>query len=61
MAVIESFSSVRHYMHWNKLETVNPALVKVDSRPRWTNDPPNQVKIGMGLIKYIECDNERDK
>jgi hypothetical protein len=40
---------------------VNPALVKVDSRQRWTNDPPNQVKIGMGLIKYIECDNERDK
>ncbi|WPU91139.1 hypothetical protein SNE25_17610 [Mucilaginibacter sabulilitoris] len=41
--------------------SVNPALVKVDSRPRWTNDPPNEVKIGLGLIKYIECDNERDK
>lgn len=40
---------------------VDPALVKVDSRPRWTNDPPNQIKIGMGIIKYIECDNERDK
>ena len=41
--------------------SVNPALVKVDTRPRWTNDTPNEVKIGMGLIKYIECDNERDK
>lgn len=41
--------------------TVNPALVKVDSRPRWANDPPNRVKTGMSLIKYIECDNERDK
>ena len=41
--------------------TVNPVLVKVDSRPRWANDPPNEVKIGLGLIKYIECDNERDK
>ncbi|WP_183565113.1 hypothetical protein [Mucilaginibacter sp. SP1R1] len=40
---------------------VNKALVKVDSRPRWANDQPNVVKIGMGLIKYIECDNERDK
>jgi len=40
---------------------VNKALVKVDSRPRWANDPLNVVKIGMGLIKYIECDNERDK
>lgn len=150
MAVIKSFSSVRHYMNWNKLEntkgnyTYNPtnngswdydliytrckqegilvladlkncpnwmeatyptgmrgnenvpapygldksdpasyadqartafqfaarygyntaidkALVKVDSRPRWNNDEVNVVKIGMGLIKYIECDNERDK
>jgi hypothetical protein len=40
---------------------VNRALVKVDSRPRWPNDPLNVVKIGLGLIKYIECDNERDK
>jgi hypothetical protein len=39
----------------------DPSLVSVDSKPRWTNDPINQVKIGMGLIKYIECDNERDK
>ena len=29
--------------------------------PRWTNDPVNVVKKGLGLIKYIECDNERDK
>ncbi|GAB3905451.1 hypothetical protein [Mucilaginibacter boryungensis] len=40
---------------------VNPALVKVDTRPRWTNDQINVVKIGLGLVKYIECDNERDK
>ena len=42
-------------------KNVNPALVSVDSSPRWTADPVNVVKIGMGLIKYIECDNERDK
>lgn len=29
--------------------------------PRWTNDLVNQVKVGLNLIKYIECDNERDK
>jgi hypothetical protein len=40
---------------------VNKTLVKVDTRKRWSADVPNQVKIGMGLIKYIECDNERDK
>jgi endoglucanase len=41
---------------------VDRSLVRVDtSPPRWTNDPVNQVKIGLNLIKYIECDNERDK
>ncbi|MFC0517861.1 hypothetical protein ACFFGT_26850 [Mucilaginibacter angelicae] len=40
---------------------IDRILVKVDSSTRWTNDPPNKVKIGMGLITYIECDNERDK
>jgi hypothetical protein len=40
---------------------VNPALVSVDPSQRWTNDQINTVKIGLGLVKYIECDNERDK
>lgn len=40
---------------------VDPYLVHVNTIPRWTNDPVNVKKIGMGLVKYIECDNERDK
>ena len=40
---------------------VDPALLSVNSTPRWTGDNPNTKKIGMGVIKYIECDNERDK
>jgi len=40
---------------------VDRGLLSVNSTPRWTNDPINTVKVGMGLIKYIECDNERDK
>ncbi|MDB4922439.1 hypothetical protein [Mucilaginibacter sp.] len=36
-------------------------LVKVDTRKRWNGDIPNQPLIGMGLIKYIECGNERDR
>jgi len=42
-------------------KNINPALVTVDSKPRWTADPVNIPKIGLGLVKYIECDNERDK
>jgi len=42
-------------------KNINPALVTVDNKPRWTADPVNVAKIGLGYIKYIECDNERDK
>ena len=42
-------------------KNVNPALVKVNSTPRWTDDPVNEVKIGMNLVQYIEADNERDR
>ncbi len=40
---------------------VNTSLLSVDTRPRWTGDVVNVINSGMGLIKYIECDNERDK
>lgn len=40
---------------------VDSKLVKVDTRKRWPGDIVNEAKTGMGLIKYIECDNERDK
>lgn len=40
---------------------IDKNLVKVFQQPRWTADPENEVKIGLSLIEYIECDNERDK
>ncbi|MBO0935747.1 hypothetical protein J2I47_04225 [Fibrella sp. HMF5335] len=46
---------------YGKNKQVNPALVKVNTATRWNTDPPNVVKIGLGLINFIECDNERDK
>lgn len=42
-------------------KVVDGGLLKVNSAPRWSNDNPNEVKIGLGLVQYIECDNERDK
>ncbi|MES2647822.1 MAG: T9SS type A sorting domain-containing protein [Bacteroidota bacterium] len=68
----KNFSDPQSYMEQAKIafqyiarygynKNVNPSLLHVNSTPRWTNDEINIVKIGMGLIKYIECDNERDK
>jgi hypothetical protein len=42
-------------------KNVDPALLSVNQVPRWANDPLNTIKIGLNLVKYIECDNERDK
>ena len=43
----------------------NPAiplsLLKINTQPRWTSDPPNEVKVGLGLVNFVECGNELDK
>ncbi len=40
---------------------VDRSLLSVYSKPRWTLDNINEVKVGLGVVKYIECGNERDK
>jgi hypothetical protein len=42
-------------------KNVDKALVKVHTAKRYPDDIPNEIKIGMGLIRYIECGNERDR
>jgi hypothetical protein len=42
-------------------KNINQSLVKVVTAKRYPDDIPNVPKIGMGLIKYIECGNERDR
>jgi endoglucanase len=40
---------------------VNPSLLHVNTSIRWPGDGVNQVRAGLGVVRYIECDNERDK
>jgi len=42
-------------------KNVDKAQVKVHTAKRYPDDIPNEIKIGMGLIKYMECGNERDR
>lgn len=42
-------------------KSINTSLITVNTSVRWNGDNANQVKIGLNLVKYIECDNERDK
>ncbi len=53
-----AFQYVARYGNNPNLDT---SLVSVYSVPKWTSDPVNVKKIGMNLVHYIECDNERDK
>lgn len=46
---------------YGKNANIDPSLLAVYGEPRWTNDPPNKTKVGLGLVNYLECDNERDK
>jgi len=41
--------------------SISTSLLTINTTPRWTGDPPNQVKVGLNLVKYIECGNEEDK
>lgn len=42
-------------------KNIDTGLVTVNKSLRWNGDEANVVKIGLNLVKYIECDNERDK
>jgi hypothetical protein len=42
-------------------KNVDRSLLSVNSVPRWNGDNVNTVKVGLGTIRYIECENERDK
>jgi hypothetical protein len=59
--IIQARTAFQFAARYGYNTSVNPGLVKVDNRPRWTNDVLNTVKIGLGVIKYIECGNENDR
>lgn len=40
---------------------VDKTLLSVYDKPRWTFDRVNTIKVGLGVVKYMECGNERDK
>ncbi|TFF39240.1 hypothetical protein [Mucilaginibacter psychrotolerans] len=59
--VVQARTAFQFAARYGANTAIDPKLVKVDTRPRWAGDKPNQVKIGLGLIKYIECGNENDR
>ncbi len=47
---------------YGRNKNIDAKLIHVDMvMVPWPNGPRNVARTGMGVIKYIECDNERDK
>lgn len=46
---------------YGRNKNVDSNLVSVYSIPAWYNQKVNSKKIGLGLVKYMECGNEVDK
>ncbi|WP_410222450.1 beta-galactosidase [Pedobacter sp.] len=40
---------------------VDKNLIQLNTGLRWPGDEPNIIQTGLNLVKYLECDNERDK
>lgn len=62
MSYIEQAKAAFQYAaRYGSNKNVNSSLLNINSLPRWSGDNVNTIKVGLGTIKYIECENERDK
>lgn len=53
-----AFQFAARYGHNTQIDS---ALLSVNPKKRWIADPVNRVRIGLGYINYMECNNEPDK
>lgn len=42
-------------------KNIDTTAIKLNTIPRWHGDIVNQIKVGLDLVKYVECNNEPDK
>ena len=59
--ILQAKVAFQYAARYGSNSAVSTSLMSVDTSIRWTDDPANTIQKGLGLIKYIECDNERDK
>ena len=59
--ILQAKAAFQFVARYGQNKNIDSNLIAVDTTIRWHDDKQNSVKIGLDLIKYIECDNERDK
>ncbi len=59
--ILQAKAAFQFAARYGSNKQIDKALLKIDSSPRWTADQTNQPFTGLHTVKYMECDNERDK
>ncbi|WP_158795395.1 hypothetical protein [Pedobacter sp. L105] len=42
-------------------KNIDTTGIHLNHQPRWSGDQINKIKVGLNLVKYVECNNEPDK
>lgn len=59
--ILQAKAAFQFAARYGRAKPADALQVIVNTTPRWTGDPANEIKTGLNVIKYMECDNERDK
>ncbi|MBB6498089.1 beta-galactosidase [Pedobacter cryoconitis] len=59
--ILQAKAAFQFAARYGNNKKIDRKLISVYQQPRWKDDPVNTIKTGLGLVHYIECDNERDK
>lgn len=58
--ILEAQMAFQFAARYGSNTAVSKSLLSVNTTQRWANDVVNTIKVGLGTVKYVECDNERD-
>ncbi|XZF15689.1 T9SS type A sorting domain-containing protein [Chitinophagaceae bacterium MMS25-I14] len=59
--IAQAKTGFQYAARYGRNTSVPDSLIHIDGTIRWYGDPQNVARKGLDYIKYIECDNERDK
>jgi len=59
--ILQAKAAFQFTARYGNNKAIDTTLIALDKTPRWNGDIPNTLKVGLGYVHYIECNNEVDK
>ncbi|MCJ0742664.1 hypothetical protein [Pedobacter montanisoli] len=59
--ILQAKAAFQFAARYGSNSNVDKSLIQLNTKLRWPGDEPNTIQTGLNLVKYLECDNERDK